>query len=223
MNSDDPYSDDPPEDSSAKTTVGSELRYDEYNQWEQRQATNLTMPPPSPGQRVLSPDHMATMIPPNDTQLPVGTFEIAGEVGATPFVSRSRVYSFVQDQAGNPIELGSGRFAKAFLGEERWVESKTAYRRHVAIKAMQCGVSTEDQMRFQMEKEILERVQGHPNIVEVIASGEADNPNFIPPQLRDRVENVGMWSAVNSSSARLAVLRLPSRKSSSQRIDSISR
>lgn len=189
MNSDDPYADDTPEDSSAKTTVGSELRYDEYNQWENQRSPAQTVPPPVPGQRVLSSDHMATMIAPNEAKLPAGSYEIAGEVGATPFVSRSRVYSFVQDQSGNPIELGSGRFAKAFLGEERWVESKTAYRRHVAIKAMQSGVSTEDQMRFQMEKEILERVQGHPNIVEVIASGEADNPNFIPPQLRDRVEN----------------------------------
>ncbi|MEZ4368382.1 MAG: hypothetical protein R2939_19195 [Kofleriaceae bacterium] len=35
-------------------------------------------------------------------------------------------------------------------------------RRPVAIKVMQKGVSSEDAMRFQMEKEILERVQGHP-------------------------------------------------------------
>jgi serine/threonine protein kinase len=59
----------------------------------------------------------------------------------------------------------------------------------VAIKALQAGVTPEDQMRFQMEKEILERVQGHPNIVEILASGEAENPHFVPPQLRDRVEN----------------------------------
>ena len=88
-----------------------------------------------------------------------------------------------------PIELGSGRFAKAYLGEERWVESKTTFRRKIAIKILQKGVAVEDQMRFQMEKEILERVQGHPNIVELLASGESDNPDFIPPSMRDRVEN----------------------------------
>ena len=40
----------------------------------------------------------------------------------------------VVDENGLPIELGSGRFAKAYLGEERWVESKTTLRRPVAIK-----------------------------------------------------------------------------------------
>ena len=107
----------------------------------------------------------------------------------TPYVSRSRIYAFVVDENGLPIELGSGRFAKAYLGEERWVESKTNLRRPVAIKALQRGVSAEDQMRFQMEKEILERVQGHPNIVELLGSGESDSVGFIPPVIRDRVEN----------------------------------
>ena len=107
----------------------------------------------------------------------------------SPYISRGRTYAFVVDQTGNPIELGSGRFAKAYLGEERWVQSKTAFRRNVAIKVMQKGVSAEDQMRFQMEKELLERVQGHPNVIELHASGESDNPAFIPPQLRDRVES----------------------------------
>jgi serine/threonine protein kinase len=107
----------------------------------------------------------------------------------TPYVSRSRIYAFVVDETGMPIELGSGRFAKAYLGEERWVESKTTLRRPVAIKCLQRGVTGEDQMRFQMEKEILERVQGHPNIVELLASGEGDSAGFIPPSVRDRVEN----------------------------------
>ena len=101
----------------------------------------------------------------------------------SPYISRSRSYAFVVDERGMPIELGSGRFAKAYLGEERWAQSKTTFRRNVAIKIMQRGVSPEDQMRFQLEKEILERVQGHPNIIELLASGEADNPNFIPPAL----------------------------------------
>lgn len=104
-------------------------------------------------------------------------------------VVRSRAYAFVLDDAGQPIELGSGRFAKAYLGEERWLESKTAFRRHVAIKILQKGVSEEDALRFQLEKELLERVQGHPNIITLYASGESENADFIPPSLRDKVEN----------------------------------
>jgi serine/threonine protein kinase len=116
--------------------------------------------------------------------------QISGVIAQpTPYVSRSRVYAFVVDETGNPIELGSGRFAKAYLGEERWVESKTTLRRPVALKCLQRGVTGEDQMRFQMEKEILERVQGHPNIVELLGSGEGDSAGFIPPAVRDRVEN----------------------------------
>ena len=106
-----------------------------------------------------------------------------------PCVSRSRVYRFALDAVGRPIELGSGRFAKAYLGEEQWLESKTLFRRDVAIKLLQRGVSVEDGMRFQMEKELIERVQGHPNIIGLYASGEADNPEFIPECIRDRVEN----------------------------------
>ena len=113
----------------------------------------------------------------------------AGLVRVSPYITRARSYAFVMDENGAPIELGSGRFAKAYLGEERWVESKTTFRRNVAIKILQRNVSHEDVLRFQMEKEILERVQGHPNIVELLTSGEADNEHFIPPQIRDRVEN----------------------------------
>ncbi len=109
---------------------------------------------------------------------------------AAPFhVVRSRAYSFVLDQRGLPIEIGSGRFAKAFLGEERWVESKTDFRREIVIKILQKGVSEEDHLRFQMEKELLERVQGHPNIVTLYASGESEDPEFIPPSVRDQVES----------------------------------
>ena len=86
-----------------------------------------------------------------------------------------------------PIELGSGRFAKAYLGEERWLESKTDYRREIVIKILQKGVSDEDHMRFKMEKELLERVQGHPNVVELLASGEGDEA-FLPPSIRDKVD-----------------------------------
>jgi len=108
---------------------------------------------------------------------------------STPTITRSRAYRFVLDADGQPIELGSGRSGKAFLGEEHWLESKTAFRRHVAIKMLQKGVSPEDAMRFQMEKELLERVQGHPNIVALHASGESDNIDFIPDPVREVVEN----------------------------------
>ncbi|MEA2746696.1 MAG: hypothetical protein QOI41_839, partial [Myxococcales bacterium] len=103
-------------------------------------------------------------------------------------ITRSRAYSFVLDARGQPIELGSGRFAKAYLGEERWLESKTDYRKPIVIKILQKGVSEEDHMRFQMEKELLERVQGHPNIVELMCSGENEDPNFLPPSIRDKVD-----------------------------------
>ncbi|MDF2692386.1 MAG: serine/threonine protein kinase [Labilithrix sp.] len=108
---------------------------------------------------------------------------------SAPFaVLRSRAYSFVLDARGQPIELGSGRFAKVFLGEERWLESKTDFRRPIVIKMLQRGVNDEDHMRFQMEMELLERVQGHPNIVELFASGEGEDPNFLPPMIRDKCE-----------------------------------
>jgi len=108
---------------------------------------------------------------------------------AASHVVRSRAYAFVLDARGLPIEIGSGRFAKAFLGEERWLESKTDFRRYVVIKMLQRGVSDEDRMRFQIEKELLERVQGHPNIITLFASGESDDPEFIPLAIRDKVEN----------------------------------
>ncbi len=108
---------------------------------------------------------------------------------ASAHVVRSRAYAFVLDAKGVPIEMGSGRFAKAYLGEERWLESKTDFRRPVVIKILQKGVSDDDRMRFQIEKELLERVQGHPNIIGLHASGEADDPEFIPSPIRDKVEN----------------------------------
>jgi len=104
-------------------------------------------------------------------------------------ITRTRAYAFVLDARGQPIELGSGRFAKAYLGEERWLESKTDYRKPIVIKILQKGVNEEDHMRFQMEKELLERVQGHPNIVELMCSGENEDVNFLPPSIRDKVDS----------------------------------
>ncbi len=121
--------------------------------------------------------------------LPAEVTRIMRAPQQAPCVNRSRVYRFALDPAGRPIELGSGRFAKAYLGEEQWLESKTVFRRDVAIKLLQRGVSEEDGLRFQMEKELIERVQGHPNIIGLYASGEADNPEFVPESIRDRVAN----------------------------------
>jgi serine/threonine protein kinase len=116
--------------------------------------------------------------------------ELPREVrAAAVHVVRSRAYAFVLDQRGQPIEVGSGRFAKAYLGEERWLESKTDFRRFVVIKILQKGVTDEDRLRFQIEKELLERVQGHPNIVTLLCSGESDDPEFVPVVIRDKVEN----------------------------------
>ena len=185
---------------------------DEYGEFE-ADPTNLnqmvdTRGPLPPGMRVSQPTmqpppQQHQFVPPQHTgtyaQNPMSIVQpipgppmtqVSGVIAQpTPYVSRSRIYAFVVDETGNPIELGSGRFAKAYLGEERWVESKTTLRRPVAIKCLQKGVSGEDQMRFQMEKEILERVQGHPNIVELLGSGEGDSAGFIPPSVRERVEN----------------------------------
>ena len=94
----------------------------------------------------------------------------ASSVRPPAHISRSRAYAFKLDEQGQPVELGSGRYAKAYLGEEIWLESKTAFRRDVAIMILQKGVSNDDALRFQMEKELLERAQGHPNIITLYAS-----------------------------------------------------
>jgi serine/threonine protein kinase len=135
--------------------------------------------------QIQPPPQVAVAMIHEDTQVGI---RLPGALGAA-HIERSRAYSFVTDANGLPIELGSGRFAKAYLGEERWLESKTAFRRNVAIKILQRGVSAEDALRFQMEKELLERVQGHPNIITLYASGESDTPDFVPASIRDRVEN----------------------------------
>ena len=126
---------------------------------------------------------------PGSQSLGVRADQMPRENRASSFhITRSRAYSFVLDGRGAPIELGSGRFAKAYLGEERWLESKTDFRKPIVIKILQKGVSDEDHMRFQMEMELLERVQGHPNIVELMCSGENEDINFLPASIRDKVD-----------------------------------
>jgi serine/threonine protein kinase len=105
-----------------------------------------------------------------------------GRIGSA---HRGRAYSFVLDARGEPIELGSGRFAKVFLGEEHWLESETDFRRPVAIKVLQKGVAPDDRWRFALEMQLLERVQGHPHIVGLFASGAGHDADFLPVSLRD--------------------------------------
>ncbi|HEY2518105.1 MAG TPA: protein kinase, partial [Polyangiaceae bacterium] len=154
----------------------------------------MAVPPPSSSMATTAAPHAlarppASPVPPNSGQVAIRS-EAPRALRSAPFyVVRSRAYSFVLDARGAPLELGSGRFAKAYLGEERWVESKTDFRREVVIKILQRGVSDEDHLRFQMEKELLERVQGHPNIVHLFASGESEDPEFVPAPIRETLES----------------------------------
>jgi serine/threonine protein kinase len=146
-------------------------------------------PPPSGPHQAVPPDAPSGVDHPERPIAATGPITQTSPVPVGPNITRMRAYRFSLDENGEPIELGSGRSGKAFLGEEHWLQSKTAFRRHVAIKVLQRGVTPEDALRFQMEKELLERVQGHPNIVQLFASGEADNPDFFPASARDVVEN----------------------------------
>ena len=149
------------------------------NQGQGNQGMTGFGPPPSPSQAPQQGQQQSLAL----------RGDVPRDLRAAAFhVRRSRAYSFVLDQRGLPIELGSGRFAKAYLGEERWLESKTDFRREVVIKILQKGVDPDDHMRFQMEQELLERVQGHPNIVELMASGEGEDIQFIPQSIRDKVD-----------------------------------
>jgi serine/threonine protein kinase len=161
----------------------------------------ISNPPPSSSQpQAQAPPHLgviptmqglAPQGPPGSGVQPLAirATDLLRDHRPAPFnVVRSRAYAFVLDARGQPIELGSGRFAKVYLGEERWLESKTDFRREVVIKVLQKGVGEDDQMRFQMEKELLERVQGHPNIIKLFTSGEGEDPQFFPPSIRDKLE-----------------------------------
>jgi serine/threonine protein kinase len=99
----------------------------------------------------------------------------------------SRTYSFVVDDAGRPIEVGSGRFARVFLGEERRIESETELRLPVVIKMLAKSVAEDDAMRFRSEKQLLARVQGHPSIVALLGSGKTTDPG-LPALIREQCE-----------------------------------
>src|SRR5262249_20167077 len=90
-------------------------------------------PPVSP--RVPAPSHVGPPPPsaPNPAEVvPPGMLEEQQSNGlwVTNFhFRRSRTYAFVVDAAGRPIEIGSGRYARVFLGQERWQESLTDLQR----------------------------------------------------------------------------------------------
>ena len=114
--------------------------------------------------------------------------EPARALHVTDFKLRhSRTYAFVVDEMGRPIEVGSGRFARVFLAEERRVESETELRRPVVIKMLVRGVSADDAMRFRTEQQLLERVQGHPSIVALLGSGTTSDPG-LPSLVREQCE-----------------------------------
>lgn len=68
------------------------------------------------------------------------------------------------------------------------MESLTNRRRPVVIKMLQKGVGSSDAQRFQIEKELLERVQGHPGIVELLASGVCEDVEQLPATVRNTCE-----------------------------------
>jgi serine/threonine protein kinase len=95
---------------------------------------------------------------------------------------RARKYAFALDDDGMPIVVGSGRFSRLYLGYERWEESVTHQHRPVVIKMLERDLEDEDVTRFRQEKALLEYLQGHPSIVELLGSGtipEEDLPDAI--------------------------------------------
>lgn len=153
-------------------------------------------PPPVPPRGSVKPPVPTPSVKPPPESNPVltpgvpRTYESERNVSRAPafHLVRSRHYAFSLDQLGQPIEIGSGRFAKVFLGEERWVESLTNRRRPIVIKMLQKGVASADAQRFQIEKELLERVQGHPGIVELLASGVCEDVEQLPVIVRNTCE-----------------------------------
>jgi serine/threonine protein kinase len=96
---------------------------------------------------------------------------------------RGRAYAFALDDEGAPILLGSGRFARLYLGYERWEESLTHQMRPVVIKMLQQELDDDDITRFRQEKSLLEYMQGHPSIIELLASGTIEEAH-LPPVVR---------------------------------------
>ena len=91
---------------------------------------------------------------------------------------RVRSYSFALGPGGEPVEIGSGRFARVYLGFERRGEASADAARPVVIKMMQRDMDEGDATRFRMEKALLEHLQGHPSIVELISSGSITDPGL---------------------------------------------
>src|SRR5262249_37546060 len=77
-------------------------------------------PPPMPSSPPGAPPPSSQRPPP-----PLQAIALRADAGmrdvrtAGAHVVRSRAYSFALDARGMPIEVGAGRFARAYLGEER--------------------------------------------------------------------------------------------------------
>ena len=146
-------------------------------------------PPPVPPRASVKPPESNPVLTPGVPRSYDSERNVSRPPSAPAFhLVRSRHYAFSVDNLGQPIEIGSGRFAKVFLGEERWIESLTNRRRPVVIKMLQKGVAAADAQRFQIEKELLERVQGHPGIVELLASGVCEDVEQLPAIVRNTCE-----------------------------------
>lgn len=152
-------------------------------------------PPPLPP----APPASAPAAPPPSVSLPPASE--SARVKATPSISppvaarartlfefqRSRTYAFAVDDDDRPIVLGSGRYARLYLGYERREESITHQERPVVIKMLQKDLEDDDITRFRQEKSLLEYLQGHPSIVELLASGTIEEAT-LPDAIRGSCE-----------------------------------
>lgn len=128
----------------------------------------LPKPAPKPVENIEQPRIDVPSIVPPTPQLPRTKFEFR----------RARAYSFALDDTGAPILLGSGRFARLYLGYERWEEALTQQLRPVVIKLLLRDLDDDDVQRFRQEKSLLEYLQGHPSIVELLGSGVIDDEHL---------------------------------------------
>ncbi len=157
-------------------------------------AVRSAAPPPLP--------HGASAPPAAPAPAPIPAASESSRVKATPSLAppagaarartlfefqRSRTYAFAGDEIDRPIVLGSGRFARLYLGYERREESLTHQERPVVIKMLQKDLEDEEISRFRQEKSLLEYLQGHPSIVELLASGTIDEET-LPVEVKANCE-----------------------------------
>ena len=99
------------------------------------------------------------------------------------------VFTFVLDAMGMPIES-----APAASQKRIWAKSAGSNQKRISAGTSSsrfCKRASVTKTRSVSKwKELLERVQGHPNVIRLFASGEGDeNGDFIPSYIRDQVES----------------------------------